>query len=344
MGKQWHGGKSHKSSSNNDLTSCRGLSIVIATCDAARERETSKELVNLFNQTIEDLKEASAGDDNNNDDNNNNQTSSIQDMLQQELNEIRGRTNKNVQNVMSINTGVKGIVCIKFLNAQYTSYNIIKYIFDKIKNTKESLSRYAIRVVPLEHVFFPNIEELNTHILKLFPGHIPVPVPPIPPVTPLSSIPDTETEVANETDKITTTTHDDDNIEIKDESSVLGKREYSNTPSEESPISTVEPVTKASRIETTSSTTSAPSSSSASHKVSETTHSVDTSTTQPSSSTIPAADPNYASYSYTIVFKARNHNTLTRPDVIAALDPLVPPGSKYCVTTRCQVCVRALYS
>ena len=338
MGKQWHGGKSHKSSSNNDLTSCRGLSIVIATCDAARERETSKELVNLFSQTIEDLKEASAGDDNNIDDNNNNQTSSIQDMLQQELNEIRGRTNKNVQNVMSINTGVKGIVCIKFLNTQYTSYNIIKYIFDKIKDTKESLSRYAIRVVPLEHVFFPNIEELNTHILKLFPDHIPLPIPP---VAPLSSIRDSEaeTEIISENDKIITT-----NDEVKDESSVLGKRDHSSIPSEESITSILQPVTKASRIETTSSTTAAPSSSSASHKVSETTHSVDTSTTHPSSSTTPAADPNYASYSYTIIFKARNHNTLTRPDVIAALDPLVPPGSKYCVTTKCQVCVRALYS
>lgn len=38
---------------SNALGDCRGYGCVMGTCDAARERETSKELVNLLTQAIE---------------------------------------------------------------------------------------------------------------------------------------------------------------------------------------------------------------------------------------------------------------------------------------------------
>ena len=57
MAKQWRGGfrGGHQSGSQNDSSSCKGYGVIIGTCDAARERETSKELVNLLNQAIEDM-------------------------------------------------------------------------------------------------------------------------------------------------------------------------------------------------------------------------------------------------------------------------------------------------
>jgi hypothetical protein len=49
MGKGWQkktgGGK-------GDLSSLRGGSCVIATCDVAREREATKELINLLTQVV----------------------------------------------------------------------------------------------------------------------------------------------------------------------------------------------------------------------------------------------------------------------------------------------------
>ena len=42
-----------KMKGSNALGDCRGFGCVMGTCDAARERETSKELVNLLTQAIE---------------------------------------------------------------------------------------------------------------------------------------------------------------------------------------------------------------------------------------------------------------------------------------------------
>ena len=62
MGKNWkgknkyiHGHGKGGGGGGNDLPSCRGMGIVVGSCDNAREREASKELVNLFNEHIEEL-------------------------------------------------------------------------------------------------------------------------------------------------------------------------------------------------------------------------------------------------------------------------------------------------
>jgi len=49
------GGDKHFNKGGNALANCRGFGCVMGTCDAARERETSKELVNLLTQAIEQL-------------------------------------------------------------------------------------------------------------------------------------------------------------------------------------------------------------------------------------------------------------------------------------------------
>lgn len=73
MGKNWrsHGDRNREAGRDSrpqheDLNSIRGLGCIIATCDAAREKEANKELVNLVTQAIErlypEIEDASAVD------------------------------------------------------------------------------------------------------------------------------------------------------------------------------------------------------------------------------------------------------------------------------------------
>ena len=108
MGKNWKGHKYTPPGGSNDLSSCRGLGVVIASCDSAREREASKELVDLFNEVIGEMKEIDERDDDSdcNDDNiPKTSAESVQSMLFKELDEIRQQKHATSQNAMSINSG-----------------------------------------------------------------------------------------------------------------------------------------------------------------------------------------------------------------------------------------------
>jgi len=107
MGKNWMGGHKKNNDNKNDLSSCRGYSVVIATCEPAREREGSKELNTLLLQEIEKIDAENAANINTNANTTSDISSkSIQSLLEEELEEIRGQRHEATQQVMSINTGI----------------------------------------------------------------------------------------------------------------------------------------------------------------------------------------------------------------------------------------------
>jgi hypothetical protein len=118
MGRRWMHGKGGHGNNNggngdgkntkNDMSSCRGYCAVLATCEAAREREASKELATLLLQEIEKIDAENAANNNttNNDNTNTTSSKSIQSLLEEELEEIRGQRHEGTQQVMSVKTGI----------------------------------------------------------------------------------------------------------------------------------------------------------------------------------------------------------------------------------------------
>jgi hypothetical protein len=177
MGKNWKGGRGGGGrggggkSGNGDMTSCRGCKCIMATCDPAREREASKELVNLLNQAIEKL----IGSDDNINDNNDIDTSnmSLQEQLSAEISEVKGQNHQSTQQIMSINTDIKGIILVKLKNHILCPIKLITEIFDRASKDRQPISRHIARLFPFERVFFPNEEQLKWNLYELLQERFP---------------------------------------------------------------------------------------------------------------------------------------------------------------------------
>jgi hypothetical protein len=167
-----------------DLTGCRGLPIVIATCDPGSGREASKELVTLLQQAIEEVypellssnnNNSGACDGNESDDDTaqvpKKRALTIQEMLEEELASVRKTNSKSQQNsaqpCVSINTDVRGVVLVKINIAACCPVVLVKSLFDKVKREKNRISRYVVRLSPLQHTFYPSYEEYFENIYKM---------------------------------------------------------------------------------------------------------------------------------------------------------------------------------
>eukprot|EP00981_Chlorochromonas_danica_P006616 scaffold1439_cov179-Ochromonas_danica.AAC.4 len=170
MGKKWQGNKGKRggggesNKGGHDIPSCKGYPILMGTCDAAKERESSRELVNLLNDLIEELYpitsnpsllvESTA-------------SKSIEEMMRAEIEEVKEQKHTGTQNVVSINTSVKGIVLIKILRKECCPVRLVKHIFNKVKEEKQPLCRYVVRIIPLQKVCYPEVEEILPTFLEL---------------------------------------------------------------------------------------------------------------------------------------------------------------------------------
>lgn len=164
---------------HHDLSSCRGHSVILGTCDSARERETSKELVNLITQVIEEIYPAQ------NDPSAATGTSSarkedtsIAAMIQQEIASVKSSSSQRP--VVSIQTGVKGIVIIKLLQRKHSAVVIVKEIFDRVRREKQAYTRHVVRLIPLEGVCYPREDELEEESKRILGKALSIEFPKIP--------------------------------------------------------------------------------------------------------------------------------------------------------------------
>jgi len=163
MGKNyWDNNK--KSKEGTKLSSARGHPCVIGTCDNAREREATKELMNLLNQaieekysTIDDLIPSSIPSP----------EESIQGMLAREVEELKNVKSEKSQRVVSLNTETKGVILVKILRLDIDVINLVYSIFDRVSRDKLPCSRHIVRLIPLQILFFPEVEELTLNIKNL---------------------------------------------------------------------------------------------------------------------------------------------------------------------------------
>jgi hypothetical protein len=170
MGKNWNGrggGRGGGGGGGNDLSNCRGYAAVIGTCDAAREKESNKELTNLLSQAIERLypRPDSQLDDNAN------KEDSIADLLQNELKQLQKQKHSGAQDVVSINIGIKGIVFAKITRRDVCPVKLVKEILDQVKAEKVPCSRHLVKIVPLQLVTFGGETEFISSAKILVEGH-----------------------------------------------------------------------------------------------------------------------------------------------------------------------------
>jgi hypothetical protein len=177
MGKNW---KAFHSSggggSKNDFSSCRGFAVIMGTCDAAREREATKELINILTTETEmnhDLVASDEMDGSKVDDvhgslkgdlSSSSNSLSVEDILKNEINEIKQQrhngSNSSIQFFTSINTGIKGIVLVRVNRKSLCPVRLLKSLFDRIRFTKLQVSRYLAKIIPLQICFFPTEVDL----------------------------------------------------------------------------------------------------------------------------------------------------------------------------------------
>lgn len=171
MGKNWKGkGGGGGGGGSNDLSNCRGYAAVMATCDAAREKESNKELTNLLSQAIECLY-PKAVVSNQQEESSSAVGDSIADLLQQELKQLQNNKHKGAQDVVSINVGTKGIVFAKITRRDVCPVKLVKSIFDQVKTEKVPCSRHLVRLVPLQLVHFGGEEDFVASAKILVEGH-----------------------------------------------------------------------------------------------------------------------------------------------------------------------------
>lgn len=194
MGKSWKnkprkegggggGGGGKKGHFHHDFSSCRGFGIILGTSDAAKERETSRELVSLVNDAIErvypeslkakDEEETVATDPTT--------SLSIEELMKREISEVKEKKSTRNTTAVSIQTGVKGITLIKLLKKEYCPIVLVKDIFQHIQFEKQAYSKYTIRVIPLKYVFFPNEAEFEESIEQILHQEVGIPLKPKPP-------------------------------------------------------------------------------------------------------------------------------------------------------------------
>lgn len=156
-GKTWNK-KGGGGSVTSNLSAARGFGCVISTCDVNRAQEGSKELLNLLTQTIEVVYPHILNEGSSSRHTEDGKHLSMEDALALEI-----QKTMNTKVVQSLQTGVKGLICVKICHHDVNPVVLVRHIFDNVRKTGMACARHLCRVVPLEKVFFANEDEFKLH-------------------------------------------------------------------------------------------------------------------------------------------------------------------------------------
>ena len=285
----------------------------MGTCDAARERETSKEMVNLLNQAIETMCPPTAESENKKEpEMASSGSGSVKDMLAQEIAQVKKQKHSATQNVMSVDTKVKGIVMIKIMRKDLCALELVKAIFERVRKEKEPCSRHVVRIIPLQRVFFPDNNNLSDNVATIvrsaYPG---------------AAFPHFEREVVVDT-------AEDSNIDSVVEESVADSNLKRTATEMETPTDSTEDKdiedteSKRPRIETSTPTTSSAASKESTEPELPVTIEVPIETKTDIAIPEAITPTFYPPMNYACLFKARSHNIMTRESAQLTISKTVP--------------------
>jgi hypothetical protein len=163
----------------DNLSSIRGHGVILCTCDSNRGREATKEAINLLTEILDEYDELkrsgskaiqskidSKSLDQDNLDYYEND-GSIEDSLDKEIKKAQMQSKCKQQAVVSMNTGMKGLVIVKINRKDITASELVYRIFEKIKFDSVPRSRYIVRLVPWDKTFFPNQESMEANVHEI---------------------------------------------------------------------------------------------------------------------------------------------------------------------------------
>lgn len=183
IGHRSKGSKQH-SSGALDLSSARGCAVVLATSDGARGKEATKELLNLLQEAFEvlyphlntsysntSMQQQHQDDDDEeecdkeekvNDHNEYHQgEKSLEELLKQEINQVKASRRTGERVFSAINTDTKGLVLVIIHKEEVCAKSLVTEIFNQVSRTKAACSRHLVRVIPLQRTCYPSEDELK---------------------------------------------------------------------------------------------------------------------------------------------------------------------------------------
>ncbi|KAF0683946.1 Aste57867_24027 [Aphanomyces stellatus] len=162
---QWTPPSSHKK--RQMASTAKGFSAVLVTCDKTKERQVVKDILNILNDTADILypKKVDENADDDNDDaakDDDAKPKSSAEMLQEEIAGLKkdakaGKTGR----FTALDSGVKGIILVQFLDESMDVKKVIDHIFQQVQNTMEFSSRFIQRMIPLEKMCYPSVEDIT---------------------------------------------------------------------------------------------------------------------------------------------------------------------------------------
>lgn len=228
---------------------------------------------------------------------------SIADMIRNEVMQVKKQRHWGTQDFISINTGIKGIVLVKISRRDICPIVLVKSIFDLVSAEKVPISRHLVKLIPLQLIYFAGEEEFGNVTKLLVEGTFTNPTGVTLPTLQLSRVVHNKRKTPEE--------GEGDAAETGEESTEEGQGDTKRTKTEGNPEHVAE--TEDVAVEP------APKEEPVAPVVEE----------APVVAAAPAVEPVSTVpreiIKYMVLFKARNHNTLTKTFVLQKFRELVPP-------------------
>ncbi|RHY99719.1 hypothetical protein DYB26_008976 [Aphanomyces astaci] len=166
---QWSAATSHKK--RHVASTAKGFSAVLVTCDKTKERQCVKDILNILNDAADVLYpkkddkvvDASAADNAvTADDDESKPTKTSADLLQEEISGLKkDAKDRKTGRFSALDSGVKGIILVQFLDESMDVKKVIDHIFEQVQKTMEFSSRFIQRMIPLEKLCYPSVEDIT---------------------------------------------------------------------------------------------------------------------------------------------------------------------------------------
>lgn len=220
-------------------------------------------------------------------------------MIRNEVMQVKKQRHWGTQDFISINTGIKGIVLVKISRRDICPILLVKSIFDLVSTEKVPISRHLVKLIPLQLIYFAGEEEFGNVTKLLVEGNFTNPTGATLPTLQLSRVVHNKRKAPEEG----------------------GAAETGNEPAEEAE----EGDSKRARTESNVEAAPAAEEREIVTPVQEPVAPVEEEVPAVAASAEPVSTVPREIIKYMVLFKARNHNTLTKTFVLQKFRELVPP-------------------